>query len=1014
MQNMKHAIVHVADIHYCKDEPEGASSIIKAFVEDLEAQIKTLPDFQFYIAMTGDIVQAGACVESYEGVIEELDTQLHAMGISRNARIVIPGNHDLNRQLVEDNYNEYIEIHNEHAGTEPKFNNFMCANNRLHDKFENYELFVSGFARHDDSFSRLGWGYNIDDNVGVYCLNSALCSFGGVKGEDDEGKLAIYTRGLVDWCNNKTTSTNILLLHHPLDHLNDWSRTQLQSIIEEHFSLCLYGHNHLPAVYHSRIPQNSLMCSAPPLFSSKQDILAYSIVLIENGEPSCIKYREYSNGKFFPSPRLAKTDDGSFKLDNNYLHNLQQFESSLENALQSFKGQPHVFIKPTLAVSRELNDSTNRLDGLIDVPENALIIAPPQFGLTCLAFYMRVQAYKEKRKLWIYIDATHLKARRALKYIEEELQRYGKQASDIENIMIDGWDNSVLDHSNMVTVINGEYTDTPLVLLSSKTTCFDPAFSLSKVNRTLKVLHLQALSRNSMRELVSGYNEVKIVGKEDEVLSYMAKHMEAINIHRTALNCITLLRVLDSNYNEKVLNRTKLMKAILFVLFTDNESFSYANESPEVDECIYVMGQYCKDLVMQATGSFDAIEFADKLKVICSDNLISLDVDRMIDVLLENNILVEHGKTFEFKHTFWIFFFAAEYMMHDEEFNGYIMGDNMYVNFPEIIEFYAGIDGKREDALNILLTDLNHLIDKVDSKIGIKGEFNPLSKFLWNPSNGFIEQTRLEIAEKVESSNLPSEIKDRHADKNYDSKSPYDQSINSFLDEYAVRNLLQSIKATSRALRNSTFVSPKLKIDTAKAIFRGWEELSKVMFWISPLLAQKGRAAHDGLNLVLASGFSEKVEERFKEILVANPLNVVALLKDDLSSKKIGPLICKHLAESDSEMQKHLVATFLLEERPTKWGDHLLEHINLLHPSSFYLGDLLSSLGQEIRTGFIEEVEELQMKKIVGAIIAKRRYASKNSDKQLKEITPGMMLNTDNKLPIDQLLSKPASKPRRK
>ena len=35
MKNINHAIIHVADIHYRKDAPEGASSIIKAFLKDL-------------------------------------------------------------------------------------------------------------------------------------------------------------------------------------------------------------------------------------------------------------------------------------------------------------------------------------------------------------------------------------------------------------------------------------------------------------------------------------------------------------------------------------------------------------------------------------------------------------------------------------------------------------------------------------------------------------------------------------------------------------------------------------------------------------------------------------------------------------------------------------------------------------------------------------------------------------------------------------------------------------------
>lgn len=111
MKDMKHAIIHVADIHYRKDAPEGASSIIKAFLKDLKERINDLSDYQIYIAITGDIVQAAADIDSYEAFIVELDAQLEAMGLPKNTRIVVPGNHDINRKLVEDNLAEYKDIH---------------------------------------------------------------------------------------------------------------------------------------------------------------------------------------------------------------------------------------------------------------------------------------------------------------------------------------------------------------------------------------------------------------------------------------------------------------------------------------------------------------------------------------------------------------------------------------------------------------------------------------------------------------------------------------------------------------------------------------------------------------------------------------------------------------------------------------------------------------------------------------------------------------------------------------
>jgi hypothetical protein len=294
---------------------------------------------------------------------------------------------------------------------------------------------------------------------------------------------------------------------------------------------------------------------------------------------------------------------------------------------------------------------------------------------------------------------------------------------------------------------------------------------------------------------------------------------------------------------------------------------------------------------MQGTRSFDASTFVSKLNDICKTKSIVLNVKAMLDVFLENCILVPCGSEYEFRHRYWVFYFAAEWMNHDEEFRQFVLKNRNYVNYPEIIEFYSGIDGKRADAIGALLSDLTSLIDQVDSKIGIKGSFDPLSPLLWNPTDEYIQKAKSQIAERVESSNLPADIKDKHADTNYQSAAPYDQSIRKFLNDYLVLSLLHSIKAASQALRNSPFVDVELKREVTSAILRGWEEISKVVFWLSPLLATEGRAVHDGFALRLAEGFSSDLDQRFKEIIISNPHNIVSMLGGDLASKKIGPLL---------------------------------------------------------------------------------------------------------------------------
>jgi len=159
---------------------------------------------------------------------------------------------------------------------------------------------------------------------------------------------------------------------------------------------------------------------------------------------------------------------------------------------------------------------------------------------------------------------------------------------------------------------------------------------------------------------------------------------------------------------------------------------------------------------------------------------------------------------------------------------------------------------------------------------------------------------------------------------------------------------------------------------------------------------------HDGFALMLGEGFSSDLDQRFKEIIIANPCNIVRILGGDLASKKIGPLLYECFQATDSKLQKHMMALFIATVRPIGWYEAILNHINLLHPRSFYLGDLFGILTDEVTFGDLEQGEEPALKQLTAAILSKREYAPKVSE--AKEIPPNKILSEENKLPIDKLL----------
>jgi len=528
----------------------------------LRKQKELLAGYKIYIAITGDIVFAGNDNESYSNFDSEFNQKLNDIGITKDFRLIVPGNHDIdqNIKVSKDKIHKNITY-------EQTFNNFISDGKYQNDFFENYILFNLEFAKYGIGYSPEGKGWVINDNLGVYCLNTALCSFGGIKNNiDDKNQLAIYTRGIVDWCKKNKTTQNILLMHHPITHLNEWSKKELIQLIEKNFFLCLCGHNHEQDIYYNKISHKSLICLTPQLFTNKKDLLGYAIIPIERDSINRIIYREYVKGKFLKGSRLSENDEGTVHIQNNYSNHLNVLKLKLKNAIAFFKDQPEIFIKPKLAKDREFNNEKNLLDQIIKEPKPTIIVAQPQFGLTCLSHYMRLEAFK-LNNFWIYLNAKHIKARNIQNKIEEQLQSVDKKPDDIKCIIIDSWNSSIIDHSNIPKNINNDYKNMPIIVMSNYSNMyFESSFDLSKLNIDFSILHLQALQRNKVRELVSKYNQQNNIANDDIVVTKVVKDLEALNVHRTPFNCLTLLKVFEKNFNENLVNRTKMIKAVLFFL----------------------------------------------------------------------------------------------------------------------------------------------------------------------------------------------------------------------------------------------------------------------------------------------------------------------------------------------------------------------------------------------------------------------------------------------------------------
>ena len=431
---MTTTIIHIPDLHLQENWQEEQGVVLREFFADLKLQIRD--SRATYVVFTGDILQEGSKAQGYQYFNTAVNARLHELGISSDKLIVIPGNHDIDREYTEKHFSTLKGLQ-QRATEETEFNKNIYGDqcNLLKEKFLpflEWQKSISNWPLTEDSFC--GRGFDLTTDIGIYCLNTALYSFGGLKDEQqntvsDYKELPVETRRLHTWLENSSHSFRILVMHHPTEWLTDWAGEAINTLCYRHFNLVLTGHIHKKDAFYIHDGVDSyVLCSSPQLFSRKSDLLGYSILNI--GEGFCdlsIHYRQWAHDRFVAGTSFSKNDTGKLRLDlsdadradsvsekytTSYKHILKRLENDLQKCLKCYTSLPAVWVLPNIADKSEFysDDETaviNPASNLHSPFRNCIVIAPRQFGLSSLGRYLSLAAWRSTLNQYaMYIDSS--------------------------------------------------------------------------------------------------------------------------------------------------------------------------------------------------------------------------------------------------------------------------------------------------------------------------------------------------------------------------------------------------------------------------------------------------------------------------------------------------------------------------------------------------------------------------------------------------------------------------------
>lgn len=324
--------LHISDTHFCIDKHNWDSEeVFDCFFEDLERmrdEYQLYPDLIFF---TGDV--AYGHVENAGGLTlksqyEEAKNLLKRIldifpHIPTENIFIVPGNHDVNRNLISKSQTEWLEsirVNKQKDGSRI-INELVKSKDlewkRYMDRLDDFKGFLQESCyqhllqdpdRLIYSIIRKVKGFE----VGIAGLNSAWSS----TGNEEKANLWLGSYQISDARNKlKKCKLSIVISHHPPNWLTDFEDITISRKIESTFNFYLHGHEHkewvTPIENHYRIASGALYNG----FGQKHGYNFVRLFPSENkGE---VFFRTYNNGTWVPNIIGGKTNnEGIYTLKN--------------------------------------------------------------------------------------------------------------------------------------------------------------------------------------------------------------------------------------------------------------------------------------------------------------------------------------------------------------------------------------------------------------------------------------------------------------------------------------------------------------------------------------------------------------------------------------------------------------------------------------------------------------------------------------------------------------------------
>ena len=740
---MEAHIVHLSDLHF-KNDAENRKRL-EYLLDDL-TRLKT--SGPIYTAFTGDLVNAGDNQSDYEFLFDLLIAPLAELG---HEVLTVPGNHDVQRTATSEDFTDgYLKD----TGSSYLFGGpgDIAAPDKVQvqNPLSNYMQLEELLGPYDQ---RSYYGYaKTDGSISFVGLNSTWLSRSRTTAESDRGKLRVEPYVLEKLAKSvPRNNLKVALLHHPLDWLEEHTRSAVTKLLTEHFDMALFGHVHTSDA--SKLSQGNIDClymQSPPLRANwSKGTNGYSVIRANVLEKRFeIEYRSYSASRrlFVTGEDFAKGGRFHPRTEDKEFYDQRPSEDALlmryrdadpfdytawyrENIRAKSKKQTDFSTPKVRALTATQDDNWLQPAQLISETvrhsdRDQFYIAPPDSGLTTAAFVAfkeLSQRFDSSSRVPAFFDAKEHKIDRAsilrevsrtslIRYSHAEIEALASKGS--LSVIVDGLSLSAPEQFNLFREVTGKYFPKVRFIHFMSTERRGPVSSIGftpnlDAERD-EIYDFAELDVSDIREMVStrrqAVGETQINGVVAQVVESFRQMDEPI----FASSVSVVVETLSQDPEFKPLNKARLLERYVECLLgrfdlEDVQEGAFAS-SDKIDLLSYIARAMLEsDLQGIDENTWDALasRYSEQYFIDLPPSL--------LDEFIEKGILTVHNESITFRGDYLFSFFVARQMKADPIFAGEVTSGEALFKYHKEIAFFGDLEGT--DTRSVL----DSLFDAVDS-----------------------------------------------------------------------------------------------------------------------------------------------------------------------------------------------------------------------------------------------------------------------------------------------------------